>query len=150
MQSDPGASALFAGADGRKPVGGHILAHASTTRVLLRKGRGEERVAKIQDSPGLCLLTILSGPSFTMRLQTVLSARLHISSRRAVSQIPRKSDGRRELEVPITGVLASCWTSTAHLRFSLWWLLMAYTDGGYIGFILHERGSHKLYLATSV
>ena len=53
VQSDPGANALFAGADGRKPVGGHILAHASTTRVLLRKGRGEERVAKIQDSPGL-------------------------------------------------------------------------------------------------
>ncbi|MCJ1257148.1 Meiotic recombination protein dmc1 [Lignoscripta atroalba] len=51
VQSDPGASTLFAGADGRKPVGGHILAHASTTRVLLRKGRGEERVAKIQDSP---------------------------------------------------------------------------------------------------
>ncbi|SLM35672.1 meiotic recombinase dmc1 [Lasallia pustulata] len=51
VQSDPGASALFAGADGRKPIGGHILAHASTTRVLLRKGRGEERVAKIQDSP---------------------------------------------------------------------------------------------------
>ncbi|KAJ6151819.1 DNA repair protein [Penicillium chermesinum] len=40
VQSDPGASALFAGADGRKPVGGHVLAHASTTRVLLRKGRG--------------------------------------------------------------------------------------------------------------
>lgn len=51
VQSDPGASALFAGADGRKPVGGHILAHASTTRVLLRKGRGEERVAKVMDSP---------------------------------------------------------------------------------------------------
>jgi hypothetical protein len=42
----------FAGADGRKPVGGHILAHASTTRVLVRKGRGDERVAKLQDSPG--------------------------------------------------------------------------------------------------
>lgn len=55
VQSDPGANALFAGADGRKPVGGHILAHASTTRVLLRKGRGEERVAKIQDSPGQSL-----------------------------------------------------------------------------------------------
>lgn len=52
VQSDPGASALFAGADGRKPIGGHVVAHASTTRVLLRKGRGEERVAKIQDSPG--------------------------------------------------------------------------------------------------
>jgi meiotic recombination protein DMC1 len=53
VQSDPGASALFAGVDGRKPVGGHILAHASTTRILLRKGRGEERVAKVQDSPGM-------------------------------------------------------------------------------------------------
>ncbi|PUU75824.1 DNA recombination and repair protein Rad51 [Tuber borchii] len=51
VQSDPGASALFAGADGRKPVGGHVLAHASATRILLRKGRGEERVAKLQDSP---------------------------------------------------------------------------------------------------
>lgn len=65
MQSDPGASALFASADGRKPVGGHVLAHASTTRVLLRKGRGEERVAKIIDSPSkphfqlyyICMLT---------------------------------------------------------------------------------------------
>lgn len=28
------------------------MAHASTTRVLLRKGRGEERVAKVLDSPG--------------------------------------------------------------------------------------------------
>lgn len=53
--SDPGASALFAGVDGRKPAGGHILAHASTTRLLLRKGRGEERVAKIIDSPSKCL-----------------------------------------------------------------------------------------------
>lgn len=50
--SDPGAMS-FAGVDGRKPAGGHVLAHASTTRLLLRKGRGEERVAKIMDSPGL-------------------------------------------------------------------------------------------------
>lgn len=27
------------------------MAHASATRILLRKGRGDERVAKIQDSP---------------------------------------------------------------------------------------------------
>lgn len=53
VQSDPGASALFAGVDGRKPVGGHVLAHASTTRLLLRKGRGEERVARVVDSPGI-------------------------------------------------------------------------------------------------
>jgi len=62
VQSDPGASALFASADGRKPVGGHILAHASATRILLRKGRGEERVAKIQDSPGtlISLVSVIS------------------------------------------------------------------------------------------
>jgi RecA/RadA recombinase len=68
VQSDPGASALFAGADGRKPVGGHILAHASATRILLRKGRGEERVAKIQDSPGA-----LSSVDFLIVLLTIRS-----------------------------------------------------------------------------
>ncbi|EMG49468.1 DLH1 Meiotic recombination protein DLH1 [Candida maltosa Xu316] len=65
VQSDPGASALFAGADGRKPVGGHVLAHASATRILLRKGRGEERVAKLQDSPNMpereCVYVISDG-----------------------------------------------------------------------------------------
>jgi meiotic recombination protein DMC1 len=65
VQSDPGASALFASVDGRKPVGGHILAHASQTRILLRKGRGDERIAKIQDSPecpeGECTYVLGSG-----------------------------------------------------------------------------------------
>ena len=36
-----------------KPIGGNIVAHTSTTRVFLRKGRGEARVAKIYDSPSL-------------------------------------------------------------------------------------------------
>ena len=36
-------------ADPKKPIGGHILAHASTTRISLRKGRGETRIAKIYD-----------------------------------------------------------------------------------------------------
>lgn len=45
-------SALFA-ADAKKPIGGHIMAHASTTRLSLRKGRGESRVCKIYDSPSL-------------------------------------------------------------------------------------------------
>jgi meiotic recombination protein DMC1 len=35
-----------------KASGGHVLSHASTTIVALRKGRGEERIAKIVDSPG--------------------------------------------------------------------------------------------------
>jgi len=34
-----------------KPIGGHILSHSSTTRMFLRKGRAEERVAKLVDSP---------------------------------------------------------------------------------------------------
>lgn len=37
----------------KKPIGGHVMAHASTTRVALRKGRGEQRIAKIIDSPML-------------------------------------------------------------------------------------------------
>eukprot|EP00696_Hemimastix_kukwesjijk_P012718 gnl/Hemi2/25995_TR8729_c0_g1_i1.p1 gnl/Hemi2/25995_TR8729_c0_g1~~gnl/Hemi2/25995_TR8729_c0_g1_i1.p1 ORF type:complete len:336 (-),score=128.20 gnl/Hemi2/25995_TR8729_c0_g1_i1:193-1200(-) len=45
-------SAMFAG-NQSKPIGGNIMAHASTTRLSLRKGRGETRVCKIYDSPSL-------------------------------------------------------------------------------------------------
>jgi len=34
-----------------KPIGGHIIAHASTTRLMCKKGRGENRVIKVIDSP---------------------------------------------------------------------------------------------------
>lgn len=47
-----GAAAMFQ-ADSRKPIGGHIMAHASTTRLSLRKGRGEQRILKVYDSPCL-------------------------------------------------------------------------------------------------
>lgn len=43
-------SGMFAG-DPLKPIGGNIIAHASTTRLKLRKGRGETRIAKVIDSP---------------------------------------------------------------------------------------------------
>ena len=43
----------FVQADPKKPIGGNIVAHASTTRISLRKGRGELRIAKIYDSPDL-------------------------------------------------------------------------------------------------
>ncbi|XP_069700751.1 meiotic recombination protein DMC1/LIM15 homolog [Periplaneta americana] len=52
MTADPGASLTFQ-ADPKKPIGGNIIAHASTTRISLRKGRGETRIAKIYDSPDL-------------------------------------------------------------------------------------------------
>lgn len=45
--ADPGALSLFGPVI--KPVGGHVLAHASTTRVMLKKGKGEQRIAKIFD-----------------------------------------------------------------------------------------------------
>lgn len=50
MMADPSGAMTFV-ADPKKPIGGHVLAHASTTRIYLRKGRGETRVAKIYDSP---------------------------------------------------------------------------------------------------
>lgn len=47
-----GGSALYQ-ADSKKPIGGNIIAHASTTRLFLRKGRGDNRVCKVYDSPCL-------------------------------------------------------------------------------------------------
>ncbi|KKF95473.1 DNA repair protein rhp51 [Ceratocystis platani] len=60
-QVDGGPSAMF-NPDPKKPIGGNIIAHASTTRLSLKKGRGETRIAKIYDSPCLpesdCLFAI--------------------------------------------------------------------------------------------
>lgn len=70
VTADPGATLSFAPGGAMKPIGGHILSHASATRMALRKGliyillvcvltvipdhntgRAEERVAKLVDSP---------------------------------------------------------------------------------------------------
>lgn len=50
--SDPAGGMAFA-ANLPKPIGGNIMAHSSTTRLFLRKGRAEQRVCKIYDSPCL-------------------------------------------------------------------------------------------------
>ena len=47
-----GGAAMFGG-DTKKPIGGNIMAHASTTRLYFRKGRGETRICKIYGSPSL-------------------------------------------------------------------------------------------------
>ena len=39
--------------DSTKAIGGNIIAHASTTRLRLRKGRGENRICTVFDSPTL-------------------------------------------------------------------------------------------------
>ena len=48
-----GASMFPGAAGGVKPIGGNIMAHASTTRLHLKKGRGEARTCKIICSPSL-------------------------------------------------------------------------------------------------
>jgi len=50
--SNPGGNA-FLGGNNTTPIGGNIIAHASTTRLSLRKGRGNTRICKIYDSPNL-------------------------------------------------------------------------------------------------
>jgi meiotic recombination protein DMC1 len=72
MTSDPGANMAFQG-DSKKPIGGNILAHASTVRVSLRKGRGDSRIAKIYDR---CVFRHVWS-SFGMDLTFLLFAFLH-------------------------------------------------------------------------
>jgi len=52
VMSDPSGGAMFV-SDPKKPVGGHVIAHASTVRLSLRKGKAEQRLMKIVDSPNL-------------------------------------------------------------------------------------------------
>jgi meiotic recombination protein DMC1 len=52
VQSDPSGGMTFV-ADPKKAVGGHVLAHACTTRLSLRKGRDTERIAKLLVSPDM-------------------------------------------------------------------------------------------------
>lgn len=57
VMSDPSGGAMFV-SDPKKAVGGHVLAHACTTRLSLRKGKAEQRVAKLIQSP--CMGTHLA------------------------------------------------------------------------------------------
>jgi meiotic recombination protein DMC1 len=52
IQSDPSGGAVFV-SDPKKPVGGHVIAHASTIRLSLRKGKGEQRLLKVVQAPHL-------------------------------------------------------------------------------------------------
>jgi len=52
MSSPDSGPAAFMGPQ-VKPIGGHIMGHASQTRLFFRKGKGETRICKIYDSPSL-------------------------------------------------------------------------------------------------
>ncbi|XP_055337580.1 DNA repair protein RAD51 homolog A-like [Paramacrobiotus metropolitanus] len=45
--------AMACGGETKKPIGGNIIAHASTTRLMMKKGKGENRICKVYDSPCL-------------------------------------------------------------------------------------------------
>lgn len=51
--------------DPKKPIGGNIIAHSSTTRLYFKKGKGANRICKIYDSPCLaeteCVFAIGQG-----------------------------------------------------------------------------------------
>ena len=47
MCADPGCTFTN---DAKKAVGGHVLAHLVNLRLYLRKGRGEQRIARIDKS----------------------------------------------------------------------------------------------------
>ncbi len=39
--------------DVKKPIGGHVVAHASSVRMMLRKGKGETRIARVLQHPNM-------------------------------------------------------------------------------------------------
>ncbi|KAM3074244.1 Meiotic recombination protein dmc1, variant 2 [Clarireedia jacksonii] len=121
VMSDPGASALFAGVDGRKPAGGHVLAHASTTRLLLRKGRGEERVAKVIDSPGVFILYYFATITDIYK-QIVRKAKQHMSLPPVVSTMPKKHNVLRR-----------------HCTFKHTYELITGADIGYLGVFVKDK-----------
>jgi hypothetical protein len=63
-----------------KPVGGHVLAHASSTRIMLKKGKGEQRIAKIFDRFEFyyCLIQNLIHPILDFMKSTYAGRRSHV------------------------------------------------------------------------
>ncbi|PAV66554.1 hypothetical protein WR25_22559 [Diploscapter pachys] len=51
VASVDGGAGMYA--DPKKPVGGNIIAHMSTTRLYMKKGKADSRVCKVQQSPSL-------------------------------------------------------------------------------------------------
>jgi hypothetical protein len=45
--ADPGATMTFVAGGALKPIGGHILSHASATRIFLRKGVSRQFVSLV-------------------------------------------------------------------------------------------------------
>jgi DNA repair protein RAD51 len=53
VMANPDSNPFAGQANALKPIGGNIMAHASCTRLMVRKGKGETRIAKVVCSPVL-------------------------------------------------------------------------------------------------
>lgn len=55
----------FGFGDNKSPIGGHILAHAVSTRIYMNKSKGDQRKVKLTDSPSLpeseCVIELTLG-----------------------------------------------------------------------------------------
>ena len=80
--SDPSGGAVFV-ADPKKPVGGHVLAHACTIRLSLRKGKGEQRLMKVVDAPNLRERPLCILPQCDQGLCLCLAGQERTTSRQA-------------------------------------------------------------------
>lgn len=64
-------------ADPKKPVGGHVMAHASTVRLSVRKGKGEQRLVKVIQAR-ICQRERQAMP-FTILALLIMQTRLNVS-----------------------------------------------------------------------
>ncbi|KAF7347653.1 RecA family ATPase [Mycena venus] len=58
VQSDPGATMTFVAGGALKPIGGHILSHASATRMFLRKGKSSTNILSLTAHPDVTAPTV--------------------------------------------------------------------------------------------
>ena len=88
-------------ADAKKPIGGHVLAHASTTRLSLRKGRGEQRICKIYDSPCLPDVLLAQRSHQQEELRTINAYPLLHADRVRLSDLKRRHHRREGLSLDL-------------------------------------------------
>jgi RecA/RadA recombinase len=88
VMSNPDGGMTFV-ADPKKAAGGHVLAHASTTRLELKKGRGDTRICKGAPLPWLPPLAMMSSRRRSSPLLDVVAIELLVNTHRSCLSLPR-------------------------------------------------------------
>lgn len=75
--------------DSTKPIGGNIIAHASTTRLRLRKGRGENRICTVVRNGSDVNLLLHMTLSTTLNIAHFCSdSMIHLPFRKLIANLP--------------------------------------------------------------